>query len=283
MNKKTGSYVGITGFMSLAEVVHCNNVFCGAKFNIHWMLKSNDGLKFMVGVLVSSKTLSGGTNKYPNRYPPVARIPEILSLNQPHLLRTIHYNTDDASTIDEQVDQVMAVAPGAIDAIQLNIRWASPVKLQRVNRKYPDLRIILQIGAGALGDVTEPEDIYVGSALQAYKGVVNDFLIDPSGGVGKTLDIWHAFACLADRDIPSFMRPGVAGGREAGNVRELNGLMRRHGLVNLDAEGRIRTPRSDDGGGGDHLDLETADRFLIACVSLVNEMFTETGLPAAAQ
>lgn len=259
--------------MTLAEIVHCNNVFHEAKANTHWMLRSDDGLKFMAGVLVSSKTLAGGTNKYPNRYPPIGHVAEIFSFDQEHLLRTIHYNTDDAVTIDEQVDQLMAIAPRAIDALQLNIRWANPVKLQRVNRKYPDLRIILQIGAGALGDVTEPEDIYVGSALQAYKGVVNDFLIDPSGGVGKALDIWHAFACLADRDIPAFMRPGVAGGREAGNVRELKGLMRRHGLVNLDAESRIRTPRSDYGDGGDHLDLEKADRFLTASVALVEEVF----------
>lgn len=111
MNKKTGSYVGITGFMSLAEVVHCNGVFCRAKAGTHWMLRKDSGLKFMAGILVSSKTLAGGTNKYPNRYPSIRHVPEILSFDQPHLLRTIHYNTDDVSTIDDQVDQVMAIAP----------------------------------------------------------------------------------------------------------------------------------------------------------------------------
>ncbi len=272
--KKTGPYTGITGFMTLAEVVHCNNVFCEARENIHWMLKSDGGLKFMVGVLVSSKTIAGGTNKYPNRYPPIARIPEILSLTQPHLLRTIHYNTDDASTIGEQVDRLMGIAPGAIDAIQLNIRWVSPVKLLRIRRIYRDLRIILQIGAGALGDVTEPEDIYVGSALKAYDGVVDDFLIDPSGGKGDALDIWRAFACLADRDIPASMRAGAAGGRDADNVRGLKGLMRRYGsIVNTDAEGRMRTERVGD--EGDNLDLRKSGHFLRASVSLANDVFTE--------
>jgi len=49
--------------MTLAEIVHCNATFCRAKENIYWMLKRGDGLRFMVGVLVSSKTLAGGTNK----------------------------------------------------------------------------------------------------------------------------------------------------------------------------------------------------------------------------
>jgi len=272
--------------MTLAEVVRCNAVFCKAKEDIpsegsRWMLKESDGLRFMAGVLVSSKTLAGGTNKYPNRYPPIGRIPEIFLPDDEHLLRTIHYNTDDAGTIDEQVDQLMAVAPGAIDALQLNIRWVSPVKLQRIHRNYRDLRLILQIGTGALADVTESEDIYVGSALQAYKDVATDFLVDPGGGRGDptSLDIWKAFACLADSDIPAFMRPGVAGGRNADNVRELKGLMRRNrGLVNLDAEGRLRTPRVGD--EGDHLDLDEAARFLTASVQLVNEVFCESSKPS---
>lgn len=280
MNKKTGSYVGITGFMTLAEVVHCNRAFCRAKDGTDWMLKKSDGLRFMVGVLASSKTLAGGTNKYPNRYPPINRVPEIFSLDDEHLLRTIHYNTDDAGTIDEQVDELMKLAPGDIDAIQLNIRWVNPVKLVCIKRVYRDLRIILQIGAGALDEVTESEDIYIGSALRPYADIVNDFLVDPGGGRGDptSLDIWKAFACLSDHQIPPFMHAGVAGGRDADNVRELKGLMRRYSpLINLDAEGRLRTPRMGD--EGDHLDLDEAVRFLTASVQLVNEVYCESAKP----
>ncbi len=271
MGKKAGSYVGITGFMTLAEVVHCNQAFIQAKQNgggspPFWDMY----LRFMVGVLVSAKTLAGGTNKYPNRYPPIGRVPEIFSLDQEHILRTIHYNTDDASTLDEQIDQLMAAVPGAVDAIQLNIRWANPVKMQKIARKYPRLRIILQIGSGALADVTESEDIYIGQALRSYAGVVTDFLIDPSGGKGDPLDIWKAFACLADSQIPGNMRPGAAGGRDADNIREFKGLMRRLGcLINIDAEGRMRTPRI--GNDGDHLDLEASTRFLTASLKLLGE------------
>lgn len=273
--KKIGPYVGITGFMHLREVVVCNNAFREATAVAAEHVAKN--LKFMVGVLVSSKTLAGGTNRWPNRYPPMARIPEIISMkHEEHLLHTIHYNTDDAGTIDEQVDQVMAIAPKSIDAIQLNIRWVSPVKMQRVRRKYPDLRIILQIGSGALADVDEPGEIFLGEALRAYEGVADDFLVDPSGGKGEPLNVWRTFACIADDEIPQSMQPNIAGGFNGDNVFEARGLMRRlRRPVGIDAEGRLRTrlrtPMTgpEDADGGDHLDLVEATYYLQKGVALV--------------
>lgn len=272
--KRTGPYIGITGFMNLAEVAACDDAFVeSAQIAGEHIAKE---LKFMVGVLLSSKTLVGGTNKWPNRYPVVGHIPEILSMQQAtHQLRTIHYNTDDASTVDEQVDQVMNIAPGAIDAIQLNIRWASPVKLRRVRRKYPDLRVILQIGSGALADVEEPDDIFLGEALRSYDGVIDDFLVDPSGGKGDPLDVWKAFACIADDEIPQSMQPGAAGGRHSGNVHELIGLIRRlKRPVNIDAEGKLRTSMGAAGelvrgDGGDHLEVSEARFYLMRGVPVV--------------
>lgn len=264
--KKMGPYVGVTGFMYLAEVVACNNVFSEATRLAGEHVVA--GLKFMVGVLVSSKTLAGGVNRWPNRYPTIGSIPKIISIkHEPHLLYTIHYNTDDASTIDEQIDQVIGISPSSIDGIQLNIRWANPIKLQRLKRKYPDLRIILQIGAGALADVHEPGEIFLGEALRSYEGAIDDFLVDPSGGRGEPLDVWHAFACVADDEIPHSMQPNIAGGFSAENVHKARGLMRRlKRPVGLDAEGRLRTSI------GDHLDVEEASRYIREAVALVGSM-----------
>ncbi|MFZ2167778.1 MAG: hypothetical protein WAV50_02820 [Minisyncoccia bacterium] len=268
MAKKIGPYVGVTGFMTLGELVACDNTFREAAHAQGEHVAKN--LKFMAGILMSAKTLAGEANSWLHRYPPIDRIPELLSLNSEHLLRTIHYNTKDASTIDEQVDQLMSIAPGEIDAIQLNIRWVNPVKMQRVRRKYPDLRIILQIGAGALEDVAEPGEIFMGEALGAYRDVVDDFLVDPSGGNSLELNIWHAFACIADSEIPSGMQPGVAGGREASNVHELKGLMRRLGPINIDAEGRLRTPKGI-GESSDQLSVPATTKYIKAGVALVGD------------
>lgn len=266
--KRNGPYIGITGFMTLSEVVACHNVFY-EEFKSDIPLVEIGDLKFMVGVLVSSKTLAGQTNRYPNRYPNIIGIAEILSLEHPLLLNTIHYNTDDPATLDEQIDTIMSLAPGQIHALQLNIRWANPVLLQMVKRKYRDLRLILQIGSGALDDVTEEEDIYIGDALRVYEGVADDYLVDPSGGKGQLFDVWRTFACLADKDIPRSIRPGVAGGRNADNIHELTGLMRRLGMVvNWDAEGKLRTPRLPD-GGGDYLDLVQSKRYLKRSIALI--------------
>jgi len=265
--KKQGHYAGISGIMRLDDLVACSRAFEEALRSLEEGAAPE--LKFMAGFLLSSKTLVGESNRFPKRYPPISRLPELLSFNAPFLLRTIHYNTKDAATLPEQIDRVMAIAPGEIDAIQLNIRWASPVQLRRIRRRYPDLRIILQVGAGALSDVEEPDDIFLGDALKSYDGVVDDYLVDPSGGEGKPLDIWKAFACVSDDEIPSGMLTGVAGGRCAANVHELVGLMRRlKRPVNMDAEGRLRTPAIGT-ILGDDLDLAEATAYLREAVYLI--------------
>lgn len=266
--KKTGPYVGVTGFMSLKEVAFCDGVFRKAVLGLESPIVCSE-LNLMVGILVSQKTLASGTNKWADRYPPVSLVPELTALRVENLLYTIHYNTDDAATIDEQIDQLLRLSPN-IDALQLNMRWVSHVALQRIRRKYPDLRIILQIGAGALSDVAEPGEIYLGDALRAYEGVVDDFLVDPSGGKGEPADVWRAFACISDGEIPKNMRPGIAGGFCSENVCNVRGLMRRMlwKPVNIDAEGRLRTQAE----GGGKLILEEAEKYIKASVSLIGEV-----------
>ncbi len=67
MKKKP--YVGVTGFMSSQEVIDTMK-------NINF--KKAERL-LMVGVLASSKTIRGGANKWPNRYPPLGEIKKDLS------------------------------------------------------------------------------------------------------------------------------------------------------------------------------------------------------------
>ncbi len=250
--------------MNLHDIAVCSNVFLEAVHKSGTPTATQ--MKLMVGLLVSSKTLAGNTNRWTDRYPPVRQIEELTSIGGEHLLHTIHYNTDDQATIDEQIDEVMKLSKG-IDAIQLNIKWVSPVKLQRIRRRYPDLRIILQIGAGALAEVDEPDDIHLGDALNSYGTSIDDFLVDPSAGEGKPLDIWRAFACIADHEIPVHIQPGVAGGRYSGNLHELRGLMRRlKRPVNVDAERLLRT--STEGGG--HLIIDEAVSFTRNGVALIS-------------
>ena len=85
-------YIGITGFTTRAEVVRI----------ISEIPRMSDRL-LMVGVLASLKTLNGRTNKYPDRYPRVSKISEIFSDNDQAVLNLIHYNTDEAESLDQQL------------------------------------------------------------------------------------------------------------------------------------------------------------------------------------
>jgi hypothetical protein len=267
VKKKTGTYIGVAGYKHLHEVVASDNFFRKA-IEYHPSPIATE-LKLMIGILVSSKTLSGATNRWSNVYAPVSQIPELTTLNPNHLLYTVHYNTDDAVTVDEQIDQIMQLS-STIDAIQLNISWVNPIKIQKVRRKYPNLRIILQIGLQALKDINTEGDIYLGDALRAYAGdiggeaIIDDFLIDQSEGNKRPIDVWRTFACIADVKIPTGIHAGVAGGLRGETVRELRGLIRRlQRPLNMDAQGGVR----DDAEAGGNMVLEKVNRYIWAGVA----------------
>jgi hypothetical protein len=271
---KTGPYVGLTGITTLAEYVACDRAFYEATKALGEYVYNALDLKFMGGILVSEKTLYGGKNKWRNRYPPIERLPEILSLDRPYLMHTIHYNTDTELALFDQVCEVIERAkPSSVHALQLNVRWAKISTLHRIRRYFPDLRIILQVGAGALSDVQEHEDMYLGDVLRSYDGLIDDFLVDPSGGKGEELDVWRAFACIADDEIPRSMRPGMAGGFDAATVPRAKGVMRRlKRPVNLDAEGKVRTPKDETTEPGvilgDYLDIPKSQQYIAAAVQV---------------
>ena len=107
------TYIGVTGFMTPQEVRAALRCFSGSP-----------ACKFMVGVLVSSKTLAGKRNKWPGRYPATERIVEIF---QPHAaaVNLIHYNTDEPNTLSGQLLRLMDLAGSHLHGFQLNIAWPS--------------------------------------------------------------------------------------------------------------------------------------------------------------
>lgn len=239
-SKRDGTYIGVTGFMDSFEVQECLKAFRPPS------ILEQEGLLLMVGVLVSSTTLKGGTNRWFGRYPTMAAVPHILNwCNDPHALCTIHYNTDEPETLEEQVARIIDIGQGRIHALQLNMRWPSPVMLQRIKRRWPELRLILQMGHKAIADVTDGDEVYIQQAMGTYAGTVHDFLLDPSGGLGIPLSVKDAMRYMGK--MPKGVRCGVAGGLAADNVSELEPLFLQQGVCSTDAEGRLRTLEA---GGG---------------------------------
>ncbi|MBI2450547.1 MAG: hypothetical protein HYV47_03355 [Candidatus Nealsonbacteria bacterium] len=109
-------YVGITGFMRRQEV---SAVLEQANLRVRML---------MVGVLVSSKTLSGRQNKWPNRYPKIKEMADIFP-EDPNALNLIHYNTDEPETLANQLLELTDRGGHNLRGFQLNIAWPFPIEL----------------------------------------------------------------------------------------------------------------------------------------------------------
>lgn len=238
-------YVGVTGFMTQGEVGY---VLDGLP-EVPFRESVDPGRRLMVGVLVSWKTLAGIAPKWPNRYPPLSRVSEILPHVDHHAPRTlnfVHYNTKDPDTLVEQLERIKE-ADYKIHGFQLNMAWPSQRIVARCHGNVPGGRIILQIGGHALEAVGNRPHSLV-AKLREYVGVADYILLDPSGGLGRPFDPEEVRAYLDAiyaADLPFGV--GVAGGLSASTLEERIGpLAEKFPDLSIDAEGRLRTPHPED-------------------------------------
>ncbi|MDP3947688.1 MAG: hypothetical protein Q8Q41_03295, partial [bacterium] len=139
--------------------------------------------KLMVGVLASSKTLAGRTNKWPGRYPKMERISEIFQVH-PAALNLIHYNTDEPETLSDQLLRLVEISGENLHGFQLNVAWPLVEELEKFHEATSwKQRLVLQVGGGAMARVEHsPQKFADMVALYGgFVGVVDDVLIDPSG------------------------------------------------------------------------------------------------------
>src|SRR3989344_5996331 len=172
--KKTGPYVGVTGFMSRAEVNEALSV-----------VPQDSTHRLMVGVLMSSKTLAGQTNKWPGRYPKKEAVTDIF-VDDSRVLNLIHYNTDEPETLCSQLEEITAFAGPNLDGFQLNIAWPRISQLEDYRATYPDKFIVLQVGSRVMAQVESLDDF--AESVGVYLHVIDAVLVDPSGGKGEPLD-----------------------------------------------------------------------------------------------
>jgi phosphoribosylanthranilate isomerase len=202
--------------------------------------------KLMVGVLVSSKTLAGQTNKYPNRYPKVERIAEIFQ-DHPAALNLIHYNTDEPETLSKQLRYIVEYSGLNLHGFQLNVVWPSVAEIEhfhaKTDRKY---RLVLQVGAKAMMKC-DSVNRTITSSIARYKDLVDDILIDPSGGKGQSFNPEAALYLLREIKERDFdINLGIAGGLGPDRMMLIEPLLDEFPDLNIDAEGRLRTEQDDD-------------------------------------
>ena len=250
-------YIGVTGFMGSDEVIEALQTMDG------------ESRRLMVGVLASSKTLRGETNKHPKRFPLVTRIFQLFP-KKPNTLNLVHYSTDDYKTIGRQLDLLDSLVTGeggaCLDGFQLNMCWPDPEQLQEARAQIGCKRyLILQLGGHAMNEVDrKPEEIVRQLSAYVARQLIEAVLIDPSGGLGKLFDLPFAQACLRAlrREFPQ-LDLGVAGGLSAETLDSLVPLLEEFPNLNFDAEGRLRDAE-------DNLDLDKMNAYLKRARELTN-------------
>ena len=231
MAKKTGPYVGVTGFMSNTEVTEALA-----------MVPQGSARRLMVGVLMSSKTLAGQTNKWPGRYPKKEAVADIF-VDDPRALNLIHYNTDNPNNLCTELRQIVELAGPHLDGFQLNVKWPNPSQIYLFAEAFPQIYLLLQVGSGAMAEV-ETMDRFR-EAVGWYLPCIDSILIDPSGGKGEPLNASKGaeyFRAVDDYQLTL----GIAGGLGPDTLNLLDPLIPEFPNVSIDAEGRLRTPKPED-------------------------------------
>lgn len=236
-------YIGITGFMSLDDVLHVLN---SAPVDARRLV--------MVGVLASLKTMRGIQNKWPNRYPTMDKIADIFP-DRPRALNLIHYNTKELDTLGNQLIAMTNYGGPNLHGFQLNIVWPSVDVLRAYREVYPTKQIVLQIGGHAFEMVNHsPEQL--ATRVVEYDGLAEYVLLDPSGGYGKPFDPERArqyLVALKEKNLDVGL--GVAGGLSPTTLNLVEPLAKEFPELSIDAEGRLRTPE-------DYLDLKLASEYI---------------------
>ena len=217
MAKKVGPYVGVTGFMSCAEVSEALA-----------MVPHGSTRRLMVGVLMSSKTLVGQPNKWPGRYPKKEVVADIF-INDPRALNLVHYNTDHPEMLLKQLVEITELAGPHLDGFQLNITWPPISQLEDYWEAYPDKFLLLQVGGKAMAQVESMERFT--ELVGAYLPMIDAILIDPSSGKGEPLDAVKGAEYLrAVRYYPT-LGVGITGGLGPETLYLLDSLVKEFAMV----------------------------------------------------
>lgn len=221
-------YIGVTGFMSRAEV---DAVLTAIPAGAERLL--------MVGVLVSSKSIVGIPNSNPNRYPRPEKIADMFT-NHPKVLNFAHIHIKDTDKLLDFMCKVAEFGGENFHGFQLNIPWPSIYALMEYRRSNPDHKIVLQCGRQALERVNV--DPYIlAKKVSEYVGVCDYVLIDQSMGEGKLLNPAFVMECL---DAMSYLKEEfrfvIAGGLRSGGLDIIKPIMAEYPDISFDTEKGVR-------------------------------------------
>lgn len=252
-------YFGVTGFMSRAEVEQC--LSCVPDSHVR---------KLMVGLLVSSTTISGRRNSLWNKFPKPQDFRKIF-FKDPRAFNCLHFATREPSKLFDHLMMCVDYANGVLDGIQINIPWPDEKAIAKVMDQAPGLKLIFQLSPHmAEYEGMEFRDI-TDSFYKRYRDLADYVLVDFSRGLGHELRPELIYQYLIELKIKieehkSDIGLVIGGGLEADNVKRLIGaLLNDFPQLSWDTEGKLR----DDSEGGGHLVLFKAVKYINESVKLI--------------
>lgn len=255
-------YVGVTGFTTPDEVHQLLAQLADGYQN------RLEARPLMVGVLVNSRTLTGkNPEKQSPRYPTLDDVKPIFEQAQRQgdkmTLRLVHFNTKTPQSLGDELKQLAEHCGWQMEGVQLNVCWPDPDQLKDALKDFR--RVVLQIGKEAY-----QECIYtwksISLCLNAYKGLITDILIDPSGGRGVLVNLEHMPRTLADiKEKHPNLGIGVAGGLDKKTSKSLAPLFAEFPDLSVDAESRLRS--EDD----THLDIVKTREYVKSVFDVVQK------------
>ena len=247
-------YIGITGFTKQEEVVSALDIF-----------PQNSNRKLMVGALATYKSLRGIPMKprWAKQTPNPEAIRSIF-LNDERVVNLVHFSTEEGQEglVLADMLRIHELAGANFHGFQLNVAWPQINQLDEYRAAMGrDYRIVLQLGqkaVEAVGGTTQG----VVEMLCRYAGIVDDVLLDPSGGLGKPFDPERArefLSAIAERGWN--LGFGVAGGLGPDSLNLVEPLVAEFPNLSIDAQGRLRNTEND-------LDMEAAKIYLARALQM---------------
>lgn len=241
MKNKT-PYIGVTGFMTTEEVRLVRETFS---------YRNRPKRLLMVGVLASYYSLRNQelTGRSAKRHPSAKSIHHLFDgqfkgIKNDNILNLVHLSSiRDASPMTVLGDMVHAMCLGGdlCDGLQLNMVWPSVFVLQGFRDTMGDNpRIVLQIGKTAM-KIAGGSPGTIGKMVSRYSDLIDDILIDPSGGKGESFKPNFAISVFRElKDRGSSVGLGIAGGLGPDTLHTLDEVLAEFPDVSIDAEGILR-------------------------------------------
>lgn len=251
-------YIGICDYMTSQQSLRSANLF--------QTLCTTRGLtnrKLMIGTMMSFKTLNGEPSKWSVAWAKNEYVAKIF-IDHPSVFNTLHYADYNCNTSTSHLIEAAEWGGPNLHALQLDMVWPPDVIIRGLKRKFPNLKIILQVNTNAMAQMQD-SPLLVSQQLQKYGEGVDYALLDKSHGRGVGMDatVLLEFVRVISDNLPN-ISIAVAGGLGPNTMHLAEPIVKEFPNVSIDAQGKLRP----SGSAMDPIDWNMADKYLEHAVKL---------------